>query len=189
MKLYSVMNPNYQRGDKTEVMGIDCEFVKSGSTDLLARVSIVNYYGQIVLDTLVSNDLEVTDYLTHITGITSHMLEGAPSYEVVNGEVMETLFGATIIGHSLHCDLEKFSSVTLFPMPFYYRDVSEFSLYLREREQKCKLKDLTQIHLNGVIQEGVHSSVIDARAAMALYRINRKLMDKTHPQTYFVPSF
>ena len=134
--------------------------MKSGSIDLLARVSIVNYYGQIVLDTLVANDSPVTDYLTHITGITPGMLDDAPRYEDVNQKVVELLFGSTVIGHSLNCDLEKFMAP--FPIALYYRDVSEFSYYMRDQFRKTKLKDLTALHLKATIQEGVHSSVIDA---------------------------
>lgn len=37
---------------------------------------------------------------------------------------------------------------------------------------KRKLKDLSEEFLNAQIQEGHHSSVIDARAALALYRMH-----------------
>ena len=36
------------------------------------------------------------------------------------------------------------------------------------------LKKLSEKHLNKKIQHGSHSSIIDARAALALYRINEK---------------
>jgi hypothetical protein len=38
--------------------------------------------------------------------------------------------------------------------------------------KKRKLKDLAEQFLNAKIQEGHHSSVIDARTALALYRMN-----------------
>ncbi len=38
--------------------------------------------------------------------------------------------------------------------------------------QKRKLKDLAEEFLNARIQQGHHSSIIDARAALALYRMN-----------------
>jgi len=37
---------------------------------------------------------------------------------------------------------------------------------------KRKLKELSEEFLNAKIQEGHHSSIIDARAALALYRMN-----------------
>ena len=37
---------------------------------------------------------------------------------------------------------------------------------------KRKLKELSSEFLNAKIQEGHHSSIIDARAALALYRMN-----------------
>ena len=44
------------------------------------------------------------------------------------------------------------------------------------------LKNLTMSFLNKRIQEGSHCSVIDARAAMALYRINEKDWESTLKQ-------
>lgn len=39
--------------------------------------------------------------------------------------------------------------------------------------QKRKLKDLASEFLNAEIQKGHHSSIIDARIALALYRLNK----------------
>lgn len=83
------------------MVALDCEFVKAQEQELLARVSIVNHLGEILIDTLVSNDEPVSDYITHITGITPEMLVGAPSYAEVNEYVVSLLTGTTIIGHTL----------------------------------------------------------------------------------------
>jgi hypothetical protein len=40
------------------------------------------------------------------------------------------------------------------------------------RVQKRRLKDLADEFLNALIQDGHHSSVIDARTALALYRMH-----------------
>lgn len=50
-------------------MALDFEFVKSKKGDRLARVSVVNFYGNIVLDTLVKPWSKVIDYREPITGI------------------------------------------------------------------------------------------------------------------------
>lgn len=73
----------------------------------------MNEFGEIVIDTLVSPSEKVTDYITHITGITSEMLVDAPSYSEVNSYIISLLTGATIIGHTVLCDLEKFTSEKL----------------------------------------------------------------------------
>ncbi len=78
-----------------------------------------------------------------------------------------------------------------------FRDISKFSFFMRHKDlspaekafatnltptsafqklididkmQKRKLKDLAAEYLNARIQQGHHSSIIDARVALALYR-------------------
>ena len=50
------------------------------------------------------------------------------------------------------------------------RDVSELPRFLRPDSAKRKLKDLAADYLNADVQTGHHSSIIDARVALALYR-------------------
>ncbi|KAI7821456.1 hypothetical protein BX661DRAFT_217597, partial [Kickxella alabastrina] len=53
-------------------LAIDCEMVGAGfkgSRSMLARVSIVNYYGHVVLDTFVKPTEAVTDYRTWVSGV------------------------------------------------------------------------------------------------------------------------
>jgi hypothetical protein len=45
--------------------------------------------------------------------------------------------------------------------------------------RKRKLKDLAGEFLNALIQDGHHSSVIDARSALALYRMHYEEIEKT----------
>lgn len=90
---------------------MDCEFVKSSKgVNLLGRVSIVNSKGEIVLDTLVNPSEPVSDYINHITGLSKELLEDAPPYSEVNLKVISLIRNAVIIGHTLLCDLEKFTS-------------------------------------------------------------------------------
>lgn len=55
-----------------------------------------------------------------------------------------------------------------------FREISDFSLFRRQtpngNPEKRKLKELASDYLNASIQVGHHSSVIDARVALALYR-------------------
>lgn len=51
---------------------MDCEMVGvggDGRESMLARVSIVNQYGQCIYDKFVQPQEEVTDYRTHVSGI------------------------------------------------------------------------------------------------------------------------
>ena len=52
--------------------------------------------------------------------------------------------------------------------------MGKFAKYKSSAGQAKSLKKLAAEFLGKQIQEGQHSSVIDARAALALYRINEK---------------
>ena len=59
-------------------VAIDCEFVGVGSDGkghCLARVSLVNYFGVVLLDAYVKPQEYVRDFRTEITGITPAHLE------------------------------------------------------------------------------------------------------------------
>lgn len=59
-------------------LAIDCEMVgvgPGGQENALARVSIVNYYGTVILDEFVRPKEAVTDYRTFVSGITPKLLE------------------------------------------------------------------------------------------------------------------
>ena len=134
-------------------LGLDCEFITVGEecTPVLARVSIVNYYGHVLLDSLVRPNFrhgEPIDYLTHITGLTAEILAYAPSYEEVNEHAISLMMGKVVVGHSLTCDLEKFTSLWALPTPIQTIDVSEYPPYKKNRFQKRKLKDLSADFLN-----------------------------------------
>jgi len=46
-----------------------------GKESVLARVSIVNFYGNVILDKFVLPREKVVDYRTHVSGITKEILE------------------------------------------------------------------------------------------------------------------
>lgn len=53
-------------------MAIDCEFVgvgDDGFDDMVARVSLVNLYGECVYDKFVKPKEDIVDYRTHVSGI------------------------------------------------------------------------------------------------------------------------
>ncbi len=81
-----------------------------------------------------------------------------------------------VVGHSLDDD---FMALKLNAEEYEceFREISDFSLFRRQISngypEKRKLKDLASEFLNASIQTGHHSSVIDARVALALYRQNQ----------------
>lgn len=73
-------------------MAIDCERILTQKGDRLARVSIVNYFGNVVFDTLVKPWAKVVDYREAITGIRPEDLKHAPSYPKIAPIVSSTNF-------------------------------------------------------------------------------------------------
>lgn len=56
----------------TKAVAMDCEMVGVGTDgvdSILARVSIVNQFGQCIYDTFVKPTESVTDYRTHVSGV------------------------------------------------------------------------------------------------------------------------
>lgn len=78
-----------------------------------------------------------------------------------------------MVGHSLEDD---FYALKLNEEEYSceIREISEFSIFKRTSQmggfEKRKLKELAKDFLNATIQTGHHSSIIDARIALALYR-------------------
>jgi RNA exonuclease 4 len=77
---------------------------------------------------------------------------------------LKLLKGKVIIGHTIRHDLEVLN----------IKDVQFINVayYSKAHKHQEALRKLTRRVLNARIQESVHSSIIDARAAMALFRSN-----------------
>lgn len=146
-------------------IAIDCEMVQVGDARefSLARISIVNFFGHVVLDTYVKQTRPVTEYLTAISGIRPSDLKGsnARSFDEVQQTVRELFKGRTIIGHSIQHDLDV---LKLVHPATHIRDTQLMT------GKHPKLKTLVKQGLGIDIQVGEHDSVTDARAAMALFR-------------------
>jgi len=68
----------------TKCLAIDCEFVgvgPEGHDDMLARVSVVNLYGDCIYDKFVAPVEKIIDYRTHISGIRPESLKNGDKNE------------------------------------------------------------------------------------------------------------
>lgn len=165
---------------------LDCEFVgigPDGMTSAVGRVTIVNWENQIVLDTYVRVPAPVTDYRTHVSGITPEHLQPQPGHSLmtfseVREKVQSILRGKILIGHALENDLK---ALGLYHPWTDTRDTATYSFYMREFRDPItqqvslaprKLRDLAWEKLGRQIQmPGVpHSPVEDAIAALDLYK-------------------
>ncbi|KAG9049006.1 3'-5' exonuclease [Tulasnella sp. UAMH 9824] len=155
-------------------VAIDCEMVQVGDARefSLARISIVNFFGHVVLDTFVKQTRQVTEYLTAISGIRPSDLKGpnAKSFDEVQQVVRELFKGRIVIGHSIQHDLDVLK-------------LAHPSTHIRDTQlmtgKHPKLKTLVKQKLGIDIQVGEHNSVTDARAAMALFRLHKAETEQT----------
>jgi len=166
---------------------LDCEMVGIGPGGLnsaLARLSIINWDKELVLDTYVKVEDEVTDYRTFVSGIKQEHIEStsAMTLNEVQNAASKILRGKILIGHGLENDLK----VIGINHPWCdVRDTATYEPYMRltslkKGEQPVlrprKLRDLawetlgTQIQVMGQS----HSPIEDAMATMDLYKAARK---------------
>jgi len=176
---------NLAKGGSGAIRGavaLDCEMVgvgQGGNRSVLARVSIVDSDGAVLLDTFVRPTEFVTDFRTHITGITAATFKGANVKEEadVRQQVDEMLRDRIVVGHALHNDFE----VLRLPHPFeLVRDTSTFQpLRPPNRERKTpSLRGLALHWLSETIHGGAHNSIEDACMALRLYKLKSRLWEK-----------
>ncbi|KAF4699046.1 hypothetical protein FOZ63_009682, partial [Perkinsus olseni] len=173
-----------------DIVAIDCEMVGTGpegKESILARASIVNYFGKVLLDALVRPTKKVTDYRTQVTGLDEATLSrlGQPAEEVKAKAAGILLNQKVVVGHAIHHDLEildlkdKIDSILI-------RDTSIYP-GLRPEGLTTKvpsLKKLTELYLDRKIQTGAHSSVEDARCTLMLYKLKKDGWEEEVKKTY-----
>ena len=187
------------RHDTCRYLALDCEMVQVGNSSsagddtrsALARVTVVNWHGHVVLDEYVQTNEPVLDYRTAISGIEPHHLRQAVYTAAQVRTVLQELLGADdtiLIGHALKNDLRALG----LTHPWYRtRDTAKYEPFLRqttttttsssssnshhEQRQKLprKLRDLAAEHLGRRIQVPgrPHCPVQDAVAALDLYKL------------------
>ena len=80
-----------------------------------------------------------------------------------------------VVGHSIEDDLMY---LNLLHARCYIRDISLVSFYMNPSGGKGRLKDVAQYFLNAKIQETSHSSIVDSRIAIALFRLREDDVQK-----------
>jgi len=161
----------------TKCIAMDCEMVGVGSQfsrddSILARVSLVNHFGQVLYDTFVKPTEKVTDYRTEFSGVRPGDMESGEDFTIVQKKVSEFMNNRILVGHALHNDLK----VLFLSHPRNkIRDTSKYRGFRKLfGGRNPSLKKLTEKLMGVQIQKGEHSSIQDAQAAMRLYTLNRK---------------
>ncbi|XP_045164802.2 uncharacterized protein LOC123528841 [Mercenaria mercenaria] len=158
----------------TKVVCMDCEMVGvgDGSENMLARVSIVNQYGEPVYDKFVKPKEEVVDYRTFVSGVRPQDLVNAEDFEQVQKDVADILNGKILVGHAIKNDLKV---LYLSHPRKRIRDTSQYKPFRQLSGGRTpSLKKLSEKVLAVKVQEGEHNSIQDAQATMRLYTMYRK---------------
>lgn len=99
----------HRKQTSTGPIAIDCEMVgigENGKDHMLARVSIVNERGEVILDKYVKPTEPIVDYRTQYSGIRPFHMQKASSFEEVQQEVSNIKHNRIVIGHALHNDFK-----------------------------------------------------------------------------------
>lgn len=180
-----VVSPERQQQDANvfffmarRFVAIDCEMVgvgPAGRHSVLARVSLVDFFGNCLLDTFVRVEERVTDYRTHVSGVNPSDLTSplAMPFGRCRKLVRDLTRNKVLVGHAINNDLSVLGIEHPWEMT---RDTSTYRPYMHvDKLGRCRpkrLRDLARTHLGLIIQQdGIpHDSLDDACAAMALYR-------------------
>ena len=169
-----------------QYVALDCEMIgvgENGRYSALARVTIIDWYGNILMDDLVKQEQEVTDYRTFVSGITPDMLaEAQMDLPTCRQKVLDLLEGKVLIGHGLKNDLR----VLNITHPWYMtRDTAKYEPFMKVRFEDGilwprALKDLCheKLHREMQVYGKPHCPVEDALAALDLYRSVRCKWEK-----------
>lgn len=168
------------------VMSMDCEMVGvgvDGKRSILARVSLVDWSGNVLLDTFVAPTEHVTDYRTSISGIRPLHLVSFQAMDFLSCRMLVYNWlkaKPILVGHGLKSDLDALK----LTHPWYLiRDSTTYLPFTEPCSQRGvrpkRLRDLAREELGiSIQQDGTeHCSVIDAQTAMELYKRNQTAWD------------
>lgn len=182
--------PDLSDDEKARYLALDAEMVgigPGGHTSCLARVSLVDWDGEVVYDVHVRVEEFVTDYRTFVSGITAEDLESenAVGFDEARSKVEELIRDRIVVGHGLKND---FRALSLSHPWHLVRDTAKYEPFMRTVDAldatplypagtlvPKKLKVLAKDKLNMAIQEEgrPHSPVEDAVAALELFKKHR----------------
>lgn len=176
-------------------VAMDCEMVGTivAGESAAARVVLVNWDGQVILDEYILPDVPITDYRTFVSGVTAEQLKkhGKPLHQV-RTQVLNLIRNKVLVGHGLSNDLQSL----WIDHPWYLQRDTACYTPLMQKQKQCetatittdgsnhskhnkkthllprKLKNLVAEKLGRDIQSvgHAHSPIEDAVAALDLYK-------------------
>jgi RNA exonuclease 4 len=170
---------------KKQYVALDCEMVgigTDGKKSALARVSMVDWEYNVILDTFVQVPTRVTDFRTHVSGVEAKHIQKSKAMDVIKCRklVASLLREKVLVGHALTNDLQ---ALLLQHPKSKLRDTAKYRPFQRFANNKWrprKLRDLVKENLKGKedFQVAEHDSVQDAKATMELFQIVQSAWEK-----------
>ncbi|ORY41256.1 hypothetical protein BCR33DRAFT_661317 [Rhizoclosmatium globosum] len=152
----------YLTPEEEEERGISKESRGKARTLLqsqLARVSIVDGYGDLLLDSFVLPEDPIVDYRTQWSGITKEKLVGglSPSFDEISKKLKEIVTeSSVVVGQSIDNDLKALKMQ--IPMN-RIRDTALFYQRFHPNRRTFSLKNVAKWCMGLQIQDGAHDSV------------------------------
>mmetsp|Transcript_3810 Transcript_3810/g.5556 ORF Transcript_3810/g.5556 Transcript_3810/m.5556 type:complete len:271 (+) Transcript_3810:120-932(+) len=173
--------------EKNRYVALDCEMVGvgyGGHRSSLARVCIVDWDGNTLLDLYVQQHQEVTDYRTFVSGITEEHIssENAVDMQECRRQVQEVVSDKIIVGHALKNDL----TALRISHPWHQlRDTGKYEPFMQTRfddgilwPRKLKVLAKEKLGLDIQLPGKAHCPFEDAEAALSLYKKVRNKWEK-----------
>ena len=172
-----------------EIVGFDAEFVSvetekstvnadglrvisTEGRQVVARISLIDYEEQTILDDYVLPNEPIVDYVTRFSGLTPEDLDPKTSpHAIVSNRTIYLKLryfvdsGCIFVGHGLKKDFE---TGNIFVPPEQVKDTVE--LWRLPHQRKISLRFLASYLLKAQIQDEIHDSIEDSKTALALYK-------------------
>jgi RNA exonuclease 4 len=152
---------------------------QGGCRSSVARVTAIDWYGNVLLDEYIQQTEEVTDYRTEVSGITKENLQDATMTIEEGREILvQMLYNRILVGHDLRNDL---TALRITHPWWLTRDTAKYPPFMQTSVYDGlllprKLRTLASEILHKQIQMpgNPHSPYEDALAALDLYRSVRE---------------
>eukprot|EP00002_Diphylleia_rotans_P036053 TRINITY_DN7911_c0_g1_i1.p1 TRINITY_DN7911_c0_g1~~TRINITY_DN7911_c0_g1_i1.p1 ORF type:complete len:837 (+),score=177.01 TRINITY_DN7911_c0_g1_i1:63-2573(+) len=156
--------------DACKYLSMDCEMCETANGNEVVRVSLVDFDGKSVYESLILPSSPIIDYKTRYSGITEDIMSNATKTLAQVQEELKSIItpDTVLVGHGLENDLLGLRII-------YMRLIDTSLIYPHPRGPPLKpsLRHLAEKHLSRHIQRGEdgHCSVEDATAAMDLVKL------------------
>nr|CAB3265533.1 RNA exonuclease 4-like [Phallusia mammillata] len=160
---------------KSHFVALDCEMVENVyGMNQLARCSVVDSEGDVLLDVYVQPQHAVADYRHKYSGIKPEHIYSPTALHLSSAkkEVLSIVKGKIVVGHSIANDFKVLNFYQPQALVVDIQQLKELKLLMTRAglRNKSNLKIMSKVILKRNIQVGCHCSVEDASATMQLFK-------------------